>query len=103
MTLSSNRHHALASCLSMMSSENRYPLFGIMLLAVDIERIGAARVVHFLAVEGRIEDAGQREIACRPQLVAIMGIEGVERPRSDDIGARAFAVGEDLDLALAGH
>jgi hypothetical protein len=29
--LSSNRHPALASCLSMIFSENRYPLFGIML------------------------------------------------------------------------
>jgi hypothetical protein len=28
---SSNRHHALAHCLSMIFSENRYPLFGIML------------------------------------------------------------------------
>jgi hypothetical protein len=28
---SSNRHPALAYCLSMMFSENRYPLFGIML------------------------------------------------------------------------
>jgi hypothetical protein len=28
---SSNRHHALAYCLSMIFSENRYPLFGIML------------------------------------------------------------------------
>jgi len=26
-----NRHFALASCLSMIFSENRYPLFGIML------------------------------------------------------------------------
>jgi hypothetical protein len=26
-----NRHHALASCLSMIFSENRFPLFGIML------------------------------------------------------------------------
>jgi REP-associated tyrosine transposase len=29
--LSSNRHPALVYCLSMISSENRYPLFGIML------------------------------------------------------------------------
>src|ERR1051325_1267071 len=29
--VSSNRHHALSSCLSMIFSENRYPLFGIML------------------------------------------------------------------------
>jgi hypothetical protein len=28
---SSNRHHALAHCLSMIFSEIRYPLFGIML------------------------------------------------------------------------
>src|SRR5581483_942928 len=28
---SSNRHPALARCLSMILSENRYPLFGIML------------------------------------------------------------------------
>jgi hypothetical protein len=28
---SSNRHPALAFCLSMILSENRYPLFGIML------------------------------------------------------------------------
>jgi hypothetical protein len=28
---SSNRHQALTSCRSMMFSENRYPLFGIML------------------------------------------------------------------------
>jgi hypothetical protein len=28
---SSNRHPALAYCWSMMFSENRYPLFGIML------------------------------------------------------------------------
>ena len=28
---SSNRHPALASCLSMIFSENRFPLFGIML------------------------------------------------------------------------
>ena len=28
---SSNRHHALAYCLSMIFAENRYPLFGIML------------------------------------------------------------------------
>jgi hypothetical protein len=27
----SNRHHASAYCLSMTFSENRYPLFGIML------------------------------------------------------------------------
>jgi hypothetical protein len=27
---SSNRHPALALCLSMIFSENRYPLFGIM-------------------------------------------------------------------------
>jgi hypothetical protein len=26
-----NRNHALALCLSMILSENRYPLFGIML------------------------------------------------------------------------
>jgi hypothetical protein len=26
-----NRHHALDSCLSMIFSENRFPLFGIML------------------------------------------------------------------------
>jgi hypothetical protein len=30
---SSNRHHALAFCLSMIFSENRWPLFGIMLYA----------------------------------------------------------------------
>jgi hypothetical protein len=30
---SSNRHPALALCLSMIFSENRYPLFGIMLYA----------------------------------------------------------------------
>jgi hypothetical protein len=28
---SSNRHHALAHCSSMIFSENRYTLFGIML------------------------------------------------------------------------
>ena len=28
---SSNRHPDLASCLSMIFSENRFPLFGIML------------------------------------------------------------------------
>jgi hypothetical protein len=28
---SSNRHHALAYCLRMIFSENRYTLFGIML------------------------------------------------------------------------
>jgi hypothetical protein len=28
---SSNRHPASAPCLSMISSENRFPLFGIML------------------------------------------------------------------------
>jgi hypothetical protein len=28
---SSNRHRALAYCWSMIFSENRYPLFGIML------------------------------------------------------------------------
>jgi hypothetical protein len=28
---SSNRHHALPSSLSMIFSENRFPLFGIML------------------------------------------------------------------------
>jgi len=26
-----NRHHDLSSCLSMIFSENRFPLFGIML------------------------------------------------------------------------
>jgi hypothetical protein len=26
-----NRHHALASCLSMIFSDNRFPLLGIML------------------------------------------------------------------------
>jgi hypothetical protein len=31
MTLSSNRHPALAPRSSMIFSENRYPLFGIML------------------------------------------------------------------------
>jgi hypothetical protein len=31
---SSNRHRALSSCLSMILSENRYPLFRIMLQAI---------------------------------------------------------------------
>jgi hypothetical protein len=29
--VSSNRHHALSFCLSMIFSETRFPLFGIML------------------------------------------------------------------------
>jgi hypothetical protein len=33
---SSNRHPALAYCWSMIFSENRYPLFGIMLYLYDV-------------------------------------------------------------------
>jgi hypothetical protein len=35
-----NRHHGLASCLSMIFSENRFPLFGIVLYACSASRFG---------------------------------------------------------------
>jgi hypothetical protein len=43
-----NRHSDLACCLSMISSENRYPLFGIMLWPLgfgEAEIVGSCRSV----------------------------------------------------------
>src|SRR5215510_4214900 len=55
MTFSSNRHPALAYCWSMIFSENRYPLFGIMLWLLEhdlFRKLVSTFRDHALGIDG---------------------------------------------------
>src|SRR5262245_20997235 len=68
----------------------------------SLEWIGAAGVVDFLAMQRRIEDASQREIAAGAQLVTVVFVERIERSGPDRMDTRCrVPLGGDFDLAVA--
>src|SRR5260370_39268936 len=63
---SSNRHPALLLCLSMVFSENRYPLFGIMLSHGQLRRAGLSGLCGCSGWLGDSDGDSLSTAACAP-------------------------------------
>src|SRR5262245_42736114 len=117
--LSSSRHPALASCRSMIFSENRYPLFGIMLARGDRRSARARTADHLagalapLAAERPRLDRTGRDDGARIRLGgtgirlgrARVGLYDAEREATALDGGRGNVrrqLGSDIPLRLGG-